>query len=84
MAKTIMKTKIIPALQKIAPEMGCYSNEAYPDDPHRIEAFWGKSNYARLLKLKRLYDPHGVFWCDSCVGMEDWVMNPRTQQLCRV
>lgn len=70
------------ALRDIAPDMGCYLNEADVYEPDPGQAFWG-DNYARLLELKRSYDPNGTFWCLPCVGNEDWTMNENTGQLCR-
>jgi Berberine and berberine like len=32
-----------------------------------LAAFWG-SNYARLLQIKKKYDPHGLLDCWHCVG----------------
>lgn len=29
-------------------------------------------NYEKLLAIKRVYDPDGVFYCKNCVGSERW------------
>jgi hypothetical protein len=65
----------------MAPDMGCYLNEADVYEPDWQQAFWG-DNYERLLEIKRKYDPHGTFWCLPCVGNEDWEMNG-SGRLCR-
>jgi len=56
-----------------------YQANAY--EPDFQNAFWG-SNYPRLLKIKRSYDPHDVFWCLSCAGSEGW--QEVGDMLCRV
>jgi len=35
-------------------------------------SYWGAEKYARLLKVKAAYDPHGLFVCRHCVGSEFW------------
>lgn len=32
------------------------------------DRYWGADTYARLLAVKQLYDPDGLFWCHHCVG----------------
>ncbi|CAA9963606.1 GlcD FAD/FMN-containing dehydrogenase [Pyrenophora teres f. maculata] len=61
------------ALSEQAPDMGTYSNEAWIHQADFRKAFWGE-HYARLLAIKRRIDPKGVFWCQWCVGAEDWVL----------
>lgn len=61
------------ALRELAPDMGAYVNEADPTEPEWQQTFWG-DNYARLAKLKKKWDPNGVFWCRPCVGSEEWVV----------
>jgi hypothetical protein len=60
------------ALEKQAPDMGTYSNEAFIHQSDFRKAFWG-DHHDRLLVIKRQIDPAGVFWCPVCVGAEDWV-----------
>ncbi|KAE8440852.1 hypothetical protein EG329_006369 [Mollisiaceae sp. DMI_Dod_QoI] len=67
----ILTGTYIEALRKLAPDMGAYANEAYPDEPNWQHAFWG-DNYERLLEIKKKYDPRDVLWCHPCVGNEDW------------
>jgi len=71
----------IEALRKLAPDMGAYVNEAYPDEPDWQHAFWGE-NYERLLAIKKTYDPWDVLWCHPCVGNENWKVVDNV--LCRI
>jgi FAD binding domain/Berberine and berberine like len=57
-------------LETLAPNSGAYANEADPWTAGWREAWWGP-NYPRLLKIKRKYDPHGLFNCWRCVGWEE-------------
>ena len=61
------------ALRDLAPDTGAYVNEADPLEPDWQKTFWGE-NYPRLARLKKKWDPRGVFWCRPCVGNEDWVV----------
>ncbi|KUJ11481.1 FAD-binding domain-containing protein [Mollisia scopiformis] len=61
----------IEGLRKLAPDMGAYVNEAYPDEPDWQHTFWG-DNYERLLSIKKDYDLGNVLWCHPCVGSENW------------
>lgn len=70
----IVSHKIIKAIQyfmQLAPQSGAYLNEAdyFQKDWQRV--FWG-DNYSRLLKIKKKYDPQGLFYCHHCVGSEFW------------
>ena len=48
-----------------------YWNEADYQQPDWQRSFWG-SNYPRLLEVKAVYDPAGLFTCRHCVGSEAW------------
>ena len=48
---------------------GSYVNETDYFEPDWQREFWG-DNYQRLLKIKRKYDPEGLFLCHHCVGSE--------------
>ena len=61
----------LPALKQLAPASGAYLNEADPTNPNWQQDYYG-SNYARLLEVKKYWDPAGVFWCKPCVGHELW------------
>jgi ribonuclease T2 len=49
-------------------EHAYFSESAYAQLGSWQDRYWGKNNYARLLDVKRMWDPHGVFWCRHCVG----------------
>ena len=59
------------ALRDLAPDTGAYVNEGDPTEPAWQKTFYGE-NYARLLRIKKKWDPRGVFWCKPCVGNEEW------------
>ena len=54
------------------PYSGSYWNEADFEDPHFQESHWGKEVYAKLLRLKKQFDPHGLFYGHHAVGSELW------------
>jgi FAD/FMN-containing dehydrogenase len=56
-------------LRAATPGAGSYVNETDYFEPDWQESFWGP-NYARLLTIKRTYDPDGMFSCHHCVGSE--------------
>lgn len=57
-------------LRTLVPNSGAYQNEAdvFTTDP--VNDFWGSSNHARLLAIKRAIDPNNVLTCWDCVGWE--------------
>jgi FAD/FMN-containing dehydrogenase len=59
------------ALLACAPGAGSYVNETdyFQEDWQR--AFWG-ANYPRLARIKRRYDPAGLFTVHHGVGSEEW------------
>ncbi|PPQ73619.1 hypothetical protein CVT26_010527 [Gymnopilus dilepis] len=50
------------------PGAAVYFNEADVYEPNYIEAFWGSSNYEKLLAIKEKYDPNHILDCWYCVG----------------
>ncbi|KAH6629722.1 hypothetical protein C7974DRAFT_192464 [Boeremia exigua] len=58
-------------LVTFAPDGGSYISEADPWTVNWQDAWWGKANYAKLLQLKRKYDPFGLLSCWRCVGWEE-------------
>lgn len=71
------------------PDAGAYMSECDILEPNFKEAFYG-SNYARLWKLKQVYDPTFLFYAPTGVGSDNWVVNSedglpdQNGRLCRV
>jgi len=63
-------TAAMDVIRAATPDSGSYVNETDYFEPDWQRSFWGK-NYARLLEIKRRYDPDGLFRCHHCVGSED-------------
>jgi len=59
------------ALRVAAPDTGAYVNECDYFQSDWQRAFWGP-NYARLARIKRRYDPAGLFTAHHTVGSEGW------------
>jgi FAD/FMN-containing dehydrogenase len=59
------------ALRVAAPDTGAYVNECDYFQPDWQQAFWG-GNYPRLARVKRHYDPGGLFTVHHGVGSETW------------
>ncbi|KAK2873242.1 hypothetical protein FQN49_002498 [Arthroderma sp. PD_2] len=68
----------VPLLAAVEPDMGAYVNEADVNEPKFQQTFWG-SNYDTLLRVKKRWDPRGLFFVRSGVGSEPW----DKQGLCR-
>jgi FAD/FMN-containing dehydrogenase len=56
-------------LRRIAPNAGAYVPESDYFEANWQNAHWG--NYARLLAVKKRYDPGGLFFVRHGVGSED-------------
>jgi FAD/FMN-containing dehydrogenase len=59
------------ALRVAAPDTGAYVNECDYFQDNWQRAFWGP-NYPRLARIKRRYDPDGLFTVHHGVGSEVW------------
>ena len=59
------------AMRAAAPDTGAYVNECDYFQKDWQKAFWGP-NYARLARIKRRYDPDGLFFVHHGVGSEAW------------
>ncbi|KAF2180015.1 FAD-binding domain-containing protein [Zopfia rhizophila CBS 207.26] len=57
----------------VTPGSGSYLNEADRLEPNWQQSFWG-NKYAKLLGIKRNYDPKDVFWAVNAVGSEGWTV----------
>jgi hypothetical protein len=69
--QNLMTNTIMPAIEAVTPGSGAYMNEANFQQPNFQENFFG-CNYNSLLKIKRKYDPSGLFWATKGVGSESW------------
>jgi FAD/FMN-containing dehydrogenase len=65
-------------LRKLVPDPGSYVSESNYFEKDWQRTFWG-SNYPRLLKIKRKYDPEGLFFVHHGVGSEDWSADGMTR-----
>ncbi len=63
--------KAMAVLRDLAPDSGSYVAESNFFEPDWQWSYWGK-NYARLLEVKRRYDPGGLFFVHHGVGSEAW------------
>ncbi|KAF2138291.1 Glucooligosaccharide oxidase [Aplosporella prunicola CBS 121167] len=57
----------IKPMKALTPEGGCYLNEGDWKESDWQQTFFG-GNYNKLLKVKKMYDPTGLFSCWKCVG----------------
>ncbi|KAA8567448.1 hypothetical protein EYC84_010461 [Monilinia fructicola] len=71
----------VGAMKRLAPDTGCYMNEADRLDPDYLRDYYGES-LSRLEQVKRTYDSNDVFYCQTCVGSERWIEDI-TGRLCR-
>lgn len=69
------------AMKELAPDTGCYMNEADRFDSDYPQDFYG-THFGRLSLIKWQYDPQSVFYCPTCVGSEMWTVQS-DGQLCR-
>ena len=63
--------KKVQAMEELAPDTGCYMNEADRFDPDHPDDFYGEHRQ-RLERSKRKWDPDGVFYCPTCSGSDEW------------
>ena len=66
------------AMKELAPDTGCYMNEADRFDEEYLEDFYGGQR-VRLEEIKRRRDPGGVFYCPTCIGSEGVGVRPSGQ-----
>lgn len=70
------------ALRDASPHGASYVNEGDLYEPNWQQAYWG-TNYARLLEIRRKYDPSGVFYTLTTPGTEAWSVMDYGTKLCR-
>jgi hypothetical protein len=58
-------------LRALVPDPGAYVSESNYFEKGWQQAYWG-SNHPRLAKIKRKYDPDGLFFVHNGVGSEQW------------
>jgi len=63
--------KAMVVLRTLVPDGGSYVAESNFFEPNWQRSYWG-ANYARLLDVKRRYDPDGLFFVHHGVGSEAW------------
>ncbi len=63
--------KAMQELLHVAPNAGSYVSESNFFQKNWQQSFWG-SNYARLARIKKEYDPQGLFFVHHGVGSEVW------------
>jgi FAD/FMN-containing dehydrogenase len=63
--------RAMDALLAVAPRAGSYVSESDYFLRDWQDAFWG-ANYPRLARIKRQYDPDGLFFVRHGVGSEAW------------
>lgn len=66
-----------------APIMGSYMNEANPYNGEWKKDYYGE-NYARLLEVKKKYDPSESLFVLTGVGSDEWDYDLQSGKLCRV
>ncbi|MGA7541135.1 MAG: FAD-binding oxidoreductase [Steroidobacteraceae bacterium] len=63
--------RCIEQLRAVTGQSGSYVNETNYFETQWQQAFWG-GNYSRLARIKRKYDPDGLFFAHHGVGSEGW------------
>ncbi|KAK2055185.1 FAD binding domain-containing protein [Colletotrichum caudatum] len=76
-----MTEEFMPLIQSVTPGSASYMNEADFRQPDWQDAFFG-DNYARLLAIKKKYDPESLFYVLKGVGSEAWDVAP-DGKMCR-
>ncbi|XXH02223.1 hypothetical protein Hte_008591 [Hypoxylon texense] len=70
-----------PALEVLTPRGAAYLNEGDINQPNWQDVFYGP-NYLGLAAIKKVYDPHGIFWGPTAVGSEAWEVST-SGRLCK-
>ncbi|KAF6832073.1 isoamyl alcohol oxidase [Colletotrichum musicola] len=66
-----VRQNVLPVYRQLSPDTGTYMNEADWGDENFQEDFYA-SNWKKLIEIKTKYDPEGVFYCQTCVGSDEW------------
>jgi FAD/FMN-containing dehydrogenase len=59
------------ALRELVPNGGSYVSESNFFEPRWQRSYWG-ANYAKLARVKKTFDPDGLFFVHHGVGSEGW------------
>ena len=73
-ANRVLQQEILQPWRDIAPASkggGSYLNEAAVDEPDWKHEFYGEQ-YARLVEIKKKYDPRGLFYATTGIGSDQW------------
>ncbi|KAM0419046.1 hypothetical protein ACHAPT_011985 [Fusarium lateritium] len=77
--------------REVAPGSGAYASEADVTEPDFKQSFYGTEKYERLLGIKDVVDPTGLFYAHEGVGSDRWYVTNQLEglptqngQLCRV
>jgi FAD/FMN-containing dehydrogenase len=61
----------IAAMDPLSVDHGAYIGEGYPTEADWKTTFFGpRAHYAKLLAIKKKYDPRNTLWCTPCVGSD--------------
>ncbi|KAH6846974.1 isoamyl alcohol oxidase [Chaetomium sp. MPI-CAGE-AT-0009] len=71
------------AMKDAAPNGCAYVNEADPYQPDWQNHFWGPTVYPKLERLKKAWDPNGVFYALATPGTEQWDVIEYGTRLCK-
>ncbi|KAH6683460.1 FAD/FMN-containing isoamyl alcohol oxidase-like protein MreA [Halenospora varia] len=77
-----VQRNITDTLDAASPKGGAYVNECDLYQPDWQTQNWG-SNYPRLLRIRKKWDPEGVFYAQTTVGTEDWLEVGQPPKLCK-
>lgn len=72
-AQMQMTHEFVPQIEAVTPGSGAYINEANFRQLNWQQTFFG-SNYAKLLAIKKKWDPKSVFYGLSTVGSDAWTV----------
>jgi FAD/FMN-containing dehydrogenase len=64
--------------REVSPGAGSYMSEGDINEPDFQQSFYGE-HYARLLALKKKYDPTGLFYAPTAVGSEEWYVTDQLE-----
>ncbi|KAF2196194.1 FAD binding domain-containing protein [Delitschia confertaspora ATCC 74209] len=59
-------------IREASPRSASYVNEGDANEPDWQNTYWGAEHYAKLLLIKKKWDPKGVFYAKLTPGTEAW------------